>query len=198
MPPAVSTDSPPAAGTARRVSTVLQRCRDEAHRLGLWHEYVRALHGLANHAWLLSKPDEATRQYRRALAEATKRGISEQVGPIAFNYANALRYQNRPRRALQVMQAAAEHYRSLPDAHDYLAHLGATAVEAGDVPAAKDAYLRARQHALLVGDTSEAAHASGALADLFEQEADYAQADEALREALTREQPPEQRAALQT
>jgi hypothetical protein len=42
----------------------------------------------------------------------------------------------------------------------------------------------------------EAALAAGALADLFEKEADYARSDAQLRDALTRERPPEQRAAL--
>jgi tetratricopeptide (TPR) repeat protein len=183
-------------GRRSQARRVLQRCRDTARRLGLWHEYVRGLHGLANHAWLMGEPDEAVRQYRRALAEAKKCDIPEQVGPIALNYANALRYQKRPKPAFQVMQAAEKHFLNLPDAHDYLAHLGATLAEAGDVAAAKDAYQRARQHALLVGDAAEAALAAGALANLFEQEADYIKADEVLREALARKPPPEQRAAL--
>jgi tetratricopeptide (TPR) repeat protein len=184
------------AGRQPEAYRLLQRCKNTARRLGLWREYVRGLHALANHFWLTREPCAAVRQYRRAFAEATKRDIPEQVAPISLNYANALRYRNRPKRALQVLQAAEKQFLNLLDAHEYLAHLGATATEAGDVTGAKDAYRRACQHAHSVGHTAEAALALGALANLFEQEADYVQADEALREAITWKQPPEQQAVL--
>jgi hypothetical protein len=79
-----------------------------------------------------------------------------------------------------------------------LAEFGAVAAEADDIAVAKDYWARARQHALLVGDAGAAALASGALAEIFEQEGNYARADEALREALAQEQPPAGRAALLT
>jgi tetratricopeptide (TPR) repeat protein len=184
------------AGRRKEAGRVLRFCQDQARRLGLWHEYVRALHGLANHAWLLSKADAAVRQYRKALTEAKKHGICEQIGPLALNYANALRYQNRPRRALRVLQNAAQHFLRLPDAHDYLVEMGAAAAEARDLEAAKDCYTRAREHALLVDDEADAVLASGALAEILEREGDYSRADDLLREALTHEQPPEEEASL--
>jgi hypothetical protein len=63
------------AGRPAEAGRVLRRCRHDARLLRLWAEYVRALHGLANHARLLGKPDQAVRQYRVALTEAKKRGV---------------------------------------------------------------------------------------------------------------------------
>jgi hypothetical protein len=183
-------------GRPSQARRLLTRCRDSAADAALWHEYVRALHGLANHSWQMDRPDEAIEQYRLAYAEATKRDLKEQIGPIALNYANALRWKNRPKRAYKVMQAAEKHFLGYADAHNYLANLGTMAAETGNVAAAKDAYDRARAHALLLGDAAEVALASAALASLFEQEADYVRADAALGKALALEQPAQQRAEL--
>src|SRR5581483_1015656 len=39
------------ASRYREAAQVLRACRDGAQQLGFWDEYIRALHGLANHAW---------------------------------------------------------------------------------------------------------------------------------------------------
>lgn len=175
---------------------VLRSCRDAARKLGIWDQYARALHGLANHAWLRSKPDAAVRLYRKALTEAKKHNVSEQIAPISLNYANALRYQQQPRRALRVLQEALEHFHRLPDAHDFLAELASVAAEIGELPAAKDYWTRARQHAVLVGDAAGAAQAYAGLAAILEQEGDFTHADQALQEALNHQHPPEEEALL--
>ena len=183
-------------GRYAEAARVLRKCRDGALAAGLWQEYVRALHGLANHAWLRGKPDAAVCLYRKALTKARKHGVWEQVGPLSLNYASALRYRHQPRRAFSVLQSAAEHFLCLPDAHDYLAELASAAVEVGDLPAAKDCWRRARQHAVLVGATPMAPQASRAVAEILEEEGDFTNADRALQEALADRHDPEEEVSL--
>jgi tetratricopeptide (TPR) repeat protein len=184
------------AGRYAEAARVLRKCRGGALAIGLWQEYVRALHGLANHAWRQTKPDAAVWLYRKALTEAKKHCVWEHVGPISLNYANALRCRNQPRRAFSVLQSAAEHFLGLPDMHDYLAELASAAVEVGDLSAAKDYWDRARQHAVLVGATPMTALASRAVAEILEEEGDFTNADCALQEALATHHDPDEEATL--
>ena len=130
------------AGRLGEAARVLRTCRDGAMRLGLWDQYVRALHGMANHAWLRSKPDEAVSLYRKALAEAKKHGVWEEVAPLSRNYANALRYRGQPRRAFKILKGVLDDSVLQPDAHDFLVEVASVAREIGDLGAAKDYWSR--------------------------------------------------------
>ena len=118
---------------------VLVRCRDIAFKGEHWEQHVRALHGLANHAWLTSKADEAVVVYREALQEARRHNLNDQATSIAINYAEALRYKSQNKQAFRVLESVAINLPQTPGNHVFYSVFAASAAENGKKARAKEA-----------------------------------------------------------
>ena len=185
-------------GLGRRAQAfgVLVRCRDQARENEFWEQYVRALHGLANHAWLLSRVDEAVLGYHDAFAQARRHKLDDQATSIAVNYANALRHQSQNRKAFRVLEMVEIGLPRTPDNHVYYSALAASAAGNDNKAKAKDAFRAALQAAQAINDVESAASASGGLAELLEEDGDWHGADELLKKALSTGIANKQRAIL--
>ena len=170
---------------------VLRRCRDFARKRGIQLEYVRALHGLANLAWMEAKPGTAERRYAKALAEAKRRGVSEQLCPISLNYANALSHRGDSRMAIRVLASVEGAFVGLPDAQTYLIQLASLYQEVGDTERSEARWRAAFDHATLVGDRDAMATSAGGLALICEDDGRLPEADKQLLTALAHESEPE-------
>jgi tetratricopeptide (TPR) repeat protein len=174
-------------GKRAQATAVLRKCRDVSLELECWDQYVRALHGLANRAWIASKVDEAQDLYRQALSAAKKHRVPEQAVAISINYANALRYKNRPERACKVLLAVRSNVSATPNAHEYHFVLGAAAEEASNFATAIAAYEAAFTGARAAGAAVEAAQAATSLAECHLNAGNYDQAGDVLHRALSAE-----------
>jgi tetratricopeptide (TPR) repeat protein len=171
-------------GRRAQAFRVLVHCREQARENELWEQYVRALHGLANHAWLTSRVEDSVLGYREAFAEARRHKLDDHAASIAINYANALRYQTQNRKAFRVLESIESCLPQTPDNHEYYSALAVSAAENGNKSKAKDAFLAALQTAEAVNDAESAASASGGLAELLAEDGDWDGADDLLKKAL--------------
>ena len=185
-----------AQGKTDQSARLLRDCRAVAKKNGWWREYVRALHGLANIAWIQKKPRVAEQEYAKALTEAQRLKIADQVCGISLNYSNALKWNGRAKRGLRVLQAVEDRFTRLPEAHEYFIQLAILSQTTGNPSQEKQYWQLARQHAQQRGNRDKIALCSGALAELYQAEHAVGQAERELRVALEYETEPEPRAAL--
>lgn len=185
-------------GRRRQAYRILVRCRDVALKSEFWEQYVRALHGLANHFWLTAKPDAAVIGYRKAFREARRHGFDEQAATIAINYANALRHKAQHDQAFRVLESVSGAQSPSPETHEFLSALATSAAETGNVENAKAAFDGAIHAAKAVKDWESAASASAGLADLLDAEGDRDGADALLKAALSGDISNGQKASLLT
>ena len=183
-------------GDFDEAARVLRWCRDVARKCGIQGQYVRALHGLANLAWVEKERRTAVRRYAKALAEAKRRGVSEQLCPISLNYANALRHGRDPEAAIRVLTPVQESFAKLADAQNYLIELASLYQEIGDAERAEPCWRTAFGHALVVGDRDAIATSAGGLAELCKEDGRLQQADKYLQTALAYEVEPQLRMVL--
>ena len=148
----------------REAEAVFRKCRDEARRAKLWHEYVRALHALANLAWHEGIPSLALKRYKTALDAADKYDF---VGrhEICLNYSNALSWNEQPKKALQVLQSAESEFGSIPIAHIYHSELARLHDEVGNRQLAKKQWKLSYESAVRVGNDDAIAESCSALAE---------------------------------
>lgn len=175
---------------------VLMHCRDESFKEELWEQHVRALHGLANHAWLTTKVDKAVLAYQWAFAEARRRKLDDQATSIAINYSNALRYTAQNKMAFRVLDSVGGSPAKMPDNYEYFAAFAVSAAETGNTTKAKEAFHEALRVAEAAGDVEAAASASGGLAQLLEAEGNEDDADDLLKQALATNLCDDQKASL--
>jgi tetratricopeptide (TPR) repeat protein len=170
-----------------RAAAVLLRCRDAARRLECWDQFVRALHGLANHAWRTSKPDEAEGLYCEAFAAAKHHRVPEQRVMVAINYANALRVRGQPKKACRLLLGVRGAIFTAPDAWEYHFALAAAATEAGESSVAIAAYEAAGGAARAAGAMEEAVQGAAALAECLAEAGQFARAGDVIATTLSSE-----------
>jgi tetratricopeptide (TPR) repeat protein len=183
-------------GLQAQALRVLIHCRDESFKNEFWDQYVRALHGLANHTWLTSKVEDAVLGYREAFAEARRHKLDDQAASIALNYANALRYTAQNKEAFRVLESVDGRSPQSSGNHEYYSALAVSSAEIGNKARAKDAFVAALRAADAVNDNESAASAAGSLAELLEEEADWDGADDLLKKVLATEVSNKHKAAL--
>jgi tetratricopeptide (TPR) repeat protein len=173
------------AGDTPGASQVLSRCRDASQKALLWDLYVRALHGLANLAWLSSDAN-ALGEYRRALREARRYKLDDHIFAITINLANALSAKRKPKQAFELLKSVSGAQLTTTDNHCYYSLLGATAAETGHKTEGIAALRQAILSAEAVNNSDAAASASAHLARLLEEEGNRVAADKLLSNALTK------------
>lgn len=166
---------------------LFKACRDEARQHKYWHEYVRALHALANLAWHGNKPALALRRYSSALKAVDKYGANSRHA-ICLNYANALRWKDQPERALRVLRSAEADFSHLPDAHLYHSQLAILYDELGKKRQAREQWELSYVSAVRVGDDYAIALSAGALAEANDDIGELEKADAHYETAIKHEE----------
>lgn len=170
-------------GDLEAAENLFKSCRDEAKRLKHWHEYVRALHALANIAWHGNKPSLALKRYGSALKAADKYG-SDNRHEICLNYANALRWKEQPKHALEVLRSASAEFQHILDAHLYHSQLAILYGELGKKSQAREQWELSYESAVRIGDDYAIALSSGALAEAHDDLGELKKADAHYETAL--------------
>lgn len=166
---------------------ILRDCRRRSLREGLWSEYVRSLHGLANLSWTRCRTQTAVRRYSKALAAALEHSVDSEGMRIRLNYSNALFWQNKHDEALAVVEPIMEDVKRWPDAHEYFCHYARLMDETEDATKRKVTWGHALQSARAVNATNSIAMAAGALAEIAYDEQDYTEVERYSLEALKHE-----------
>lgn len=95
-------------GRRREAATALRRCESVARKHSIWQEVLKALMARGNAAWDADDFTTAEKLYRRALKEATRRGIEGAAADCRYNLAILLRKRGRVTDALDVLQNSPE------------------------------------------------------------------------------------------
>jgi tetratricopeptide (TPR) repeat protein len=183
-------------GNLRGASRILGRCRDEARRRRLWHEYVRSLEGLAKVAWLDGDRVNSLRLYERAMREAQRHGVDELQPRIALNIARGSLAAKRAKHGLAVLSRFQDTFSQFIDAHHYLGTLAELQNAVGQRSKALDTWRASRQHAQALGDLEHVKYCERH--ELLTQAAieTARHTERSLRSAITAEQVPDRRAVL--
>jgi len=152
-----------ASGDRTAARRLLRTCRDRAKRNGWHHEFVRALHGLANFAWESKEPAEAEQVYRHALREARRHDATDQLWQVALNLGNALRYRKKFKQAIALFQLAADTCDDPLQLSQCYLQIATCKEDCGLEKAAQKAWLRCRDLALAANDRETVAIASASL-----------------------------------
>ncbi len=180
----------------KKSEKLLRACRDGAKQHRLWDEYVRALHALANLAWLEDKDRLAERRYAKALAEAISRELSEMKCAISLNYSRLLRSKNRLGEAFHILHSLQDEFVRLPNSYLYHMELAALYDGSKELEPAKTNWQKAKQAAMRVGERTTVAISSAALAEIYKEEHNLKAANDELEDSFRHEDDPEGKALI--
>jgi tetratricopeptide (TPR) repeat protein len=112
-------------GDTIEASRLFLKCRNEAKKLKLWHEYVRAWVAMANLAWSQGKTHVSIKRYRKAATEAKKYHVEndEDFLGLSVNLANALYWTGKGRQALRILEPLEQRFVLLVTSYIYHAAL---------------------------------------------------------------------------
>lgn len=179
-----------AAGQHKAAQHLLRNCRDRALRYDWREQFVRAEHGLANFAWERRRPREAEQLYRRALRNAARYGITDQVWQLSLNYSNVLRWKKQPKRALWYCQAAAKSCEDPVDRYHCLQQTATCYEELENTTAAIREWRKYRAMAETARDSERIAIASASIAGIYATSGRFGKAEIEVKRALRHEKDP--------
>ena len=183
-------------GKSKESEKLLRTCRDGAKRHKLWYEYIRALHGLANLAWLRGNDRSAERWYAKALAEANKQETIEMKCAISLNYSRLLRTKNRSIQGLQLLEPLKDDFEKFADSYLYYTTLAELYEDVKDLISARNNWERSKQTAMHADKRDMVALCSAALAEIYNKENKLQLSDGELESAFQAEDDPEGKALI--
>lgn len=183
-------------GRSEETEKLLRSCRDISKSHKLWYEYVRALHGLGNVAWMQDKYFLAKRRYVKALAEAENRKLLDMRCGIALNYSRLLRDQRQFAVGIRILELLENKFAGLPDSYLYYMTLADLCYEVNDIEAAEVNWKKANQAASHARKEDIAAKCSAALAEIRQKENKPKLTDTELRDLFDKEDDPEKKTSI--
>lgn len=174
------------SGREREAMRVLRSCLDRARDGRFWNEYVRALRGIADHAWRDGQPEKAESGYRRAIKVALKHKLDDHLYSARINLGWLLMQTGRPHAAIAEFEDVRPQFRLDPSGTEYLSYLAGCYEEVRDFRKAHEALQQLTQQALANGENGVVTSLAISEAKLHAKAGDYDRANTELKSLYRR------------
>ena len=164
------------SGDFEAAEKLFREVRDESRKVKDYHEYVSALHGLANLSWHANRPKQALVRYAFARKKALEyRQFEDRVG-LAINYSDALVWNKQTEDALAVLKEVEDDAARDPECQRYYISIANLLDDLGRKKGALKYWKLGLETAKKHKDNFHLSMCAGALGGYFLGREDYTQA----------------------